>query len=240
MSKNYQVVNSNSKNYDCTIYYIFYIILIFIIIYLFSRSFFLTYWENFASESSTPTSENSIKNLITQNEELNQIKTVLQEKLVQQSRAIYLSDNYEKIVEDSFNDEVNFLNLEFDNIILPEINVENYVLVESENQLQGMINQAQGFVNIYKPGDIVYNNSTFGIDKNTICYPDLKKDQEMDPDFLKNYPNCMVCNINNPYSETKSWHNTKTNIDKVCLFNYNAEQNSGIPTLEQCQSLCEI
>jgi hypothetical protein len=95
------------------------------------------------------------------------------------------------------------------------------------------------FKNIYKPGDIVNQNSTFNIGKNEICYRNKDKLLDIDNKFINNYPNCMVCSINDN-KDTIGWTNTHTNIDKICLFNTNPEPNSGIPNFDNCKTMCNI
>ena len=108
------------------------------------------------------------------------------------------------------------------------------------NDFDSKIKQASNFVNFYEPGDIVTQNSSFNIDKKKICYPDANGNISVDQEFLKTYPDCMACSINDDYENTKGWTNTRTNIDKVCLFNKTAAENSGITTLDDCNNLCKI
>ena len=61
-----------------------------------------------------------------------------------------------------------------------------------------------------------------------------------DPKFMQKYQHCMVCSVNpeSEYKDYNSWKKTKTNINKVCLFNFNAKPNSDILNYEGCMNNC--
>ena len=51
----------------------------------------------------------------------------------------------------------------------------------------------------------------------------------------------MVCSVHDKnFYNTQEWKNTKTNIDKVCLFNDNNKNYPGVPNLEQCKKFCKV
>lgn len=153
-----------------------------------------------------------------------------------------MSQNFLKVDESSFNDELNFLLFDFANTKLPEINMDNKKLINTQSEFNEITAEAKTMKNFYKPGDIVNSNSTFDITKNDICYRSNGKPINPDANFVKNYPNCMVCSVENPNTleNSNAWIHTKTNIKEVCLFNPNAESNSGIANQEQCQKFCNI
>ena len=238
MNKKYIILNSDNQN-NSTIFYLFYIVIIFATLSLFVNLFSYGRQENFA-DSTTKDNNKILTELETKNKELTLIKTTLENKLKEQSRATYLSSNFNKVDESSFTDEMDFLDIYFENTDLPQIDLNKYTIVTTQNDLDNKIKQASKFVNLYKAGDIVTENSSFNIDKKKICYPDANGNITIDQDFLKTYPDCMACSINDDYKDTKSWTNTRTNIDKVCLFNQTAAENSGITTMTDCKNLCKI
>jgi len=243
MNKKYIISNSKNSIDDLSCY-LFYIILILVSICFLSKMFSSYESEYFAGTTpsiinitSTPTpTSNKNNDLIIKNEQLSKTLNSLQEKLLLQERTQYIANNYNKIVDSSFPDELNFLNVYFTSIDLPKIDLSTYNVISSQSQFDDLIKQAKEFVNFYKIGDIVTKNSTFNIDKNTICYKNTTT--PISNEYIISHPDCMACSINDDYENTKSWKNTKTNIDKVCLFNNNASPNSGIPNLSDCTKLC--
>ncbi len=241
MNKKYIIYNSKDlKDYlSC---YLFYIILACIVICLFNY-FFNSYNENFATITSSPTisvlTKEDVSTETTESYDKNQILqnklNVLQEKIELQNRLQNISNNYLKINDSSFPDELKMINLYFASIDLPELDLSTYNIISSKSDYDALVNAASTFVNFYKPGDIVTNNSSFNIDKNTICYKNIK-----DPAYISTHPDCMVCSINSEYKNTSEWLNTKTNIKNVCLFDKNSKENSGIPNLSECKQLCNI
>lgn len=209
-------------------------------------------YENFQTNNTIP-SENitnnkssdnklTMESLIQQNKELTQMKDIIQEKLDKQSKAIYISQNYNKVDSSSFDDEMIFLLDDFVNTIFPQIDIDNKKIIKTNSDLESVLNQIKQMKNFYQPGDIVKKNSTFDIDKNNICYRHDGKPIKPTQDLLNKYPECMVCSVepsDNVYN-SKAWKTTKTNINKVCLFNPTAQKNSGIPNLQDCQKFCAI
>lgn len=258
MSKKYQIINSNvdynidsNDNYECTIFYLLYIVLFFVIVFIIYKIIFCFKNENFENVnkptqinmSKPKTSQEILNNLKEKNNELNNMKSVLQNKLLEQSQAIYLSQNFNKVDPSSYNDQLSFLMVEFADTKFPEINFDEKKIINTQTELDNILTETSIMKNFYKPGEIVDKNSTFGIGKNEICYRHNNKPIKPTPEFLKKYPNCMVCAIedeNNDLKKTNSWINTKTNISKVCLYDPNAKPNSGIPNLEQCKNFCNI
>ena len=243
MNKKYQIINLKS-NEECTIFYILYIVLIFVIIFIIykiiSNFCFAEKFELASEKKLTPT---YITNeLEEKNNELNNLKNTLEERLAAQSKAIYISKNFNKVDTGSFNDELAFLLNNFANTKLPEINIDGKNIIQTQSELDSTLAKASVMKNFYKPGDIVTSDSTFQIEKNDICYRHNGKPINPDSTFMEQYPNCMVCSIEDPaiLPNSNAWINTKTNINQVCLYNPTAETNSGIPNLEQCQKFCNI
>ena len=254
MNKKYIISNSEDSSEFLT-YYLFYIILICMVVCLFINinnynDSDYDYDYNYDNEnfgviaesnnnfnvplinSNTP---NLNQDLININEELTNKLNTLEEKLSLQNRLQHLSNNYLKINESSFPDELKLINLYFTSVDLPEIDLSTYHVISTQADFNALLSEASRFVNIYKPGDVVSNNSSFNIDKNTICYKNTK-----DSSYIQSHPDCMTCSVNSEYLNTPGWFNTKTNINKVCLFNQNAIPNSGIPNANDCKKLCNI
>lgn len=185
----------------------------------------------------------TLENLTEKNMELKNMRDTLQNKLLEQSQAIYLSQNFDKVDPSSFNDQLSFLLVDFADTRFPEINMDNKKIINNQNELNNVLSEAANMKNFYKPGDIVNQNSTFDITKNDICYRQNDRSIKPTPEFIKKFPNCMVCDIeddNVDLKNTSGWRNTRTNISKVCLYNPDAKPNSGIPNLKQCQTFCKI
>lgn len=183
-----------------------------------------------------------VEQLINKNNELTNIKNTIQDKLEKQSKAIYISNNYNKVDASSFDDELYFSLYNFSNTQFPEINLDNKKIIKNQSDLDSVLNKVKLMKNFYKPGEIVTSNSTFDINKNNICHRHDGKSIKPTSDFLQKYPECMVCSIESDQNiyDSNSWKTTKTNINKVCLFNPSAESNSGIPNLSDCQKFCNI
>lgn len=245
MNKKYQIVNSDS-NENCTIFYLLYIVLIFVIIFIIYKIIFKTYsnegFTTIESPQKNLSPEQIMQELQEKNNELLNIKNSLQTKLEQQSKGIYMNQNFNKVDSSSFNNELKFLLMDFTETKLPQIDMSKKKIIRTPTQLSAVLSEASQMKNFYKPGEIVSENSTFGITKDNICYRHDGKPIKPTPSFMEQYPNCMVCTTDNSpnFKNSNAWLNTKTNIDKVCLYNPKAEANSGIPNLEQCQKFCNI
>ena len=183
---------------------------------------------------------NVIQELKQTKKDFDSVKDKIFNRIKEHDQAVYISNNFNKINPDSFDKEKDFLNLY--NNDYPSIDLSNYKLIKNQSELNNLATQASNFKNIYSPGEIVDSSSDFNIDKNKICYQQKGSYLDNDPNFIKNYPQCMVCSINpsDNYKNMPSWDNTKTNIKEVCLFNPNPEPNSGIPNLDNCKKLCSI
>lgn len=267
MSKKYQIINSNidTNNTDeCTIFYILYIVLFFVIVFIIYKIIFCfsSPKEGFANVSTTTNPQNTIttktvsktasktpqqimNDLKQKNAELANMKDTLQNKLLEQSQAIYLSQNFNKVDPSSFNDQLSYLLVDFADTRFPEINMDKKKVINTQTELDTVLADAANMKNFYKPGEIVTSNSTFGIGKNEICYRQNNVPIKPTPEFMAKYPNCMVCAIEDEYDDvdlvnTSGWKNTKTNISKVCLYDPKAKPNSGIPNLTQCKTFCNI
>lgn len=210
-------------------------------------------FENFQTlpQISVPVEQNNLKNipnseilaeLMSKNQELNNIKNTIQDKLEKQSKAIYISQNYDKVDSSSFDDEIIFLLDDFSYTQFPEIDFDNKKIIETEAELNSILSETKNMKNFYQPGDIVNSNSTFGISKNDICYRHNGQPIKPTPEFIQKYPDCMVCSVESEQDvyDTNTWKNTRTNINKVCLYNPTAESNTGIPNLSDCQKFCGV
>ena len=187
-------------------------------------------------------SQEIVSDLINKNKELLNIKNSIENKLHTQSKAIYISQNYDKVDSSSFDDEMIFLLYDFSNTKFPNIDFKNKKLIETQSELEGILSEAKLMKNFYKPGEIVEANSTFHIDKNQICHRHDGKPIKPTAEFLQKYPDCMVCSVESEKDiyDSNAWKNTHTNINTVCLYNPTAETNSGIPNMEECQKFCSI
>jgi hypothetical protein len=252
MNKKYIISNSQDSSNSIN-YYLLYIIIIIATVCLFWQ-FLYSYNEDFATNipTTTPTitlspyinnlntytsntSNEKVKNLTIENEQLSNTLTTLEQKLKLQNKLQYISDNYMKVNQSTFPDELNLINLYFSSIDLPQIDISTYNIISTDADFKTLVNEAGKFVNIYKPGDIVTSDSSFNVDRNDICYKNIN-----DPSYKKSHPDCMVCSVNSDYLNSPSWNNLKTNINTVCLFDNNAIQNSGIPSASDCKKLCNI
>lgn len=248
MNKKYIIFNSE-QSADFLSSYLFYIILISCLICISSN--YMNYYNEYFNTTMeddnslitmeddesliTNDSQDSVKNLIDQNNDLSNKLNMLEEKVALQNRLLFISNNYIKINENSFPDQLKLINLYFKHIDLPEIDLSTYSVISKQEDFNDLLNEAEKFVNLYKPGDLVNKNSSFNIDKNTICYKNIK-----DTEYINAHPDCMVCSVNNDYLDTRGWNNTRTNINTLCLFNKDAEVNSGIPSENDCKKLCNI
>lgn len=259
MSKKYQIINpsvdSNNIN-ECTIFYLLYIVLFFVIIFIIYKVIFCIGnkneenknegFKNINTTDTTNMTNTNKQNVIEEKtKELLNFKNTLENRLMEQSQAIYLSQNFNRVDPSSFNDQLTFLLADFADTKFPEINVDGKKLINNQTELDTVLSEASNMKNFYKPGEIVESNSTFGIGKNEICYRQNNKPIKPTPEFLAKYPNCMVCAVedetdNIDLKNTQGWINTKTNISKVCLYDPNAKLNSGIPNLAQCKNFCNV
>lgn len=264
MSKNYQIIDPNISYNDtnkCTIFYLMYIVLFFVIIFIIYKivfSYYLSTEEfNNGIEFNNGTNQGSeklpnenvenaenVENLQNKNNELQNIKDTLENKLLEQTKAIYLSKNFDYIDPDTFNNQLTFLLADFADTKLPEIEMSEKNIINTQSDLNDLLSRTSNMKNFYKPGEIVELNSTLEIGKNEICYRKNNIPYKPTSEFLEKYPACMVCEIenSNDISNTniKNLNDTKTNISKVCLFNPEAKPNSGIPNLAQCKNFCNI
>lgn len=185
--------------------------------------------------------ETEYNQLVIRNKELNLSREKLQDEMKQQERAYYIASNFDRIDEESFKD-LHLLDRHFNSEGYPQVDLKKFRVVRNENQMENVVNEAQSFKNIYKPGDIVTDNSSFNITRDNICYRANGKPMKVTKALKEKYPDCMVCNTiaQEELKDSDSWRNTRTNINEVCLFNPDAKDNSGIPNLEQCKKMCKI
>ena len=249
----YNIVNSNSIMDKSNIDYFYYIIILILLFYTIYLIISLIFYqksikgidENFANSTKPNTNTKTIKPEITmeslksQNNYLTDLKDNLEKTLDKQSRAIYITKNYLKVDESSYDNELNYLNSVFNDTILPSAILDEKILINTRSQLQTLIDESKNFKNLYKEGDMITNPSTFGIEKNDICYNKIDSDNM--EDTIQKYPECMVCSINDKnYKDYNSWKTTKTNIKEVCLYNPNAGANSDILNYDGCKKICGI
>jgi len=244
MNNKYEILNSKS-NYDSIIFYLLYIVLIFVVVFIIFKIIYkFNNYENFknTTDNQNKLSPETMQELIEKNNELTNIKNSIQDKLEKQSKAIYISQNYDKIDSSSFDNEVDFILGKFNSTTFPQMNLDGKKIINTESDLSSVLNEVKLMKNFYKPGDIVLTNSTFDIDKNKICYRQDGKLIKPTVDFLQKYPECMVCTVESEQNlyESNPWKTTKTNINKVCLYNPTAETNSGIPNLNDCKKFCNV
>jgi hypothetical protein len=198
-----------------------------------------------SNNNNNNSSKNTLNDLEEKNKELNMIRNTLENKLIEQTQAIYRSQNFNKIDSSSSNDEISYLLSNFANTKFPELNMDGKKIISSESELKNVLADVKRMKNIYVPGDIVTENSTFGISKDDICYRHNNKPIKPTPEFIRKYPNCMVCEVettkeDKELKDTLGWKHTKTNISKVCLYDPMANDKSGIPNLSQCKTFCNI
>lgn len=246
MNKKYKIINSNNENDSiCNLS----ILSILIYIILFSIIFYLIYKlifqkENFENFVDTENNNNQaiIEELKQENKELSEIKSSLENKAKLLDRANFLTNNFDKLNEESGDMLSNDIYSSFAKINIPQVDINNYRIILNQNDLSAVISNLSNYKNFYKPGEIVTMPSSEIIDKNIICYQNKGKVIETDPEFLEKYPQCMVCSVNNSpnLTETIGWKNTKTNISEVCLFNPDPDVKFPVASLEDCKKMCKI
>ena len=179
--------------------------------------------------------------------------------LKEKERQDIISNNYEKLssnVENNNLFEIKYSLFSPKNII-PNDDINKKIIIANNDDLNKIINEIDKFKNIYLPGDIVTNPSSFEISKKDICYNYINIDDSMknDPNFMSKHPECMVCSTNsvnfqnpnnikdplNSYLNTDSWKKTKTNIKSVCFFNNdNIKKDSTRLSYNQCKNFCKL
>jgi hypothetical protein len=170
-------------------------------------------------------------------------RKTLEESMKKQARALYLSNNYFRIDDSSFNNEISFVNNDFIDIRLPESEFKGKRLIKTQQEWDNLLTTVAGYHNIYKPGDIVLKTSGPDVTKDKICYKTWVSSMANDPKYKEKYPECMVCSVNpeSEYKNSKSWKNTKTNIESVCLFNSDPTiKNNVVLNYDQCSKFCKI
>ena len=242
MSKKYTISNNSFNTDSYVVFYIFYIILFFILLFVINFIFTTKYIDMYDNVSSSNSSqeqvqENILSELNLKSEEINSLKN----KLEQQNRQIYISQNYDKIDSSSFDVQLALIKNDFSKTDFPNVDLSKYTTINSKDEYDLLVNQCSSMKNYYKPGEIVTANSTLNINKNNICYRTDGKPMENINEISKKYSECMVCSVipDSIVKDSNSWKNTKTNIDKVCLFN-SKSQDSNIPDLNQCKKFCSL
>ena len=127
-------------------------------------------------------------------------------------------------------------------------NDKNNFIINNEFKLNKYIIDTKNFKNIYKPGDIVDKPSSFNIGVKNICFSNIDQN-----DVKNKNLQCMVCSVNktnysnpndkadpdNEYLKSDSWKKTKTNINKICIFN-NDTTDPNVLNYEQCKNFCTV
>lgn len=167
------------------------------------------------------------------------------ENLENNSRAFYINSNYDKINDSSFGNEIELIYDDIEKSNLPTTDIRFHKLISNPNEFNNLINLTSSYKNIYKPGELVISNSAQNIDKNKICYRQNGILLDTDTNFINKYPDCMVCSTVSSENQenlekSKTWINTKTNIENVCLFNLNSRPNSDVPNLGDCKKFCNV
>jgi hypothetical protein len=231
---------SDKKNID----YFFYIIILILLIYaiILYINYFLFPVKILSERFLSVAEQELITSLRSENEMLLDTHDKIVKKLKQQTRASFLSSNYDKVDEASYSDENNFINASFNTTKLSEIDINKFKVIKTEEELNDILTKASKFKNIYEPGDNVVEDSNFNITSENICYNTYQESIRNDPDFIKNHPKCMVCSIHpiQTYKDTPSWKATQTNIEHVCLYNPSAESNSKYLNYDGCMKMCNI
>lgn len=178
-----------------------------------------------------------------QNKACSNSRKTLEESMKKQARALFLSNNYFRIDDSSFNNEISFVNNDFVDIRLPESDFNGKRLIKTQQEWDNLLATVAQYQNLYKPGDIVLKTAGADVTKDKICYKSWESAMANDPKYKEKYPECMVCSINSEtnYKNSKSWKNTKTNIESVCLFNADPTiQNGVVLNYDQCSKFCKI
>ena len=241
MIKKYSIVNDLKKNNS--IDYFFYIVILFLITYLticiintncFSR--FDTFIAEEAEGEQRLTVEQELVKATTLNKELLVGKEMLEKSINEEKRIAYLNNNFLKISDDAMTTKINNIEKSISNIKLPESTFENDTLINTQNELNTLIKTSSKYKHFYKPGDIVINPSSATIDKNKIC------NSKNINNVQSENSSCMVCSVdkNNDYKNSVGWKNTKTNIDKVCIFNPNSSTDPLNVDYTECRKLCNL
>jgi hypothetical protein len=195
------------------------------------------------SQAQTLTLAQELLQAKAQNKACSNSRKTLEESMKKQARALFLSNNYFRIDDSSFNNEISFVNNDFVDIRLPESDFNGKRLIKTQQEWDNLLATVAQYQNLYKPGEIVLKTSDPGITKETICYRTWESTMANDPKYKEKYPECMVCSINpeTDYKNTKSWKNSKTNIESVCLFNSDPTLKNGVTlNYDQCSKFCKI
>lgn len=195
------------------------------------------------STEMTPTDKLKLKynKLTIKNKELNLSNEKLEDKIEKQKMDFYIASNYNKINEKSLQN-LPMISRQFNSSGYPQVDLDDFTIIKNKQNLDKVVQKAKTFKNIYKPGDIVSDNSSFNITKDNICYRNNGKPMKVTREFKDKYPECMVCTTipAEKLKDSESWKDTKTNIEKVCLFNPKSKDNSGIANLKECKKMCSI
>lgn len=267
-------ISQKFKNYDNNLCfeYLFYIVIFILIIFLFTNKL------NFNNKYTSEEQSINIKNFNNENEKFSSLEDLnnkqcsiqidksiafyknkyeeANKRLKEKERQDNILKNYEKLSNKKNNDlfEKKYSLFNPKNIISND-DINKKIFIKNKDDFDRIINETNKFKNIYLPGDVVSNPSSFNVTKKDICYNEIDHSLKNDPNFLSKYPECMVCstnsvNLNNPndnkdplnsYLNTDSWKKTKTNIKSICLFNNNNINND--PTIlsyNQCKNFCKL
>ena len=137
------------------------------------------------SQAQVLTIEQQLEEAKSQNNALKVSRETLEESMKKQARALFLSNNFYRIDDSSFNNEISFINNDFVDIRLPASDFDGKTLIKTQQDWNDLLAKANGYKNLYKVGDIVIKPSEYNISKDTICYKDYETHLSNDPNFKK-------------------------------------------------------
>lgn len=174
------------------------------------------------------------------------VRKKLTSALEKQLDAQYIKNNFDLIEPSSMEKKMQQMMNEYNKVQFPSIDTigsKNLMFISNTNELTDIVNKAKTMKNFYKVGDLIVSNSTFGIDKNKICFGSGANTGAE----IGKFTECMVCSVipDDQLENSRSWKTTRTNINKVCLFNPNIDPNTTSPadpiaSMEQCKKFCKV
>lgn len=174
------------------------------------------------------------------------VRKKLTSALEKQLDAQYIKNNFDLIEPSSMEQKMQQIMSEYGKVQFPSVDTirsKDLMFISNTNELSDVVNKAKSMKNFYNVGDLVVSNSTFGIDKNKICFGSGANTGAE----IGKFTECMVCSVipDDQLENSRSWKTTRTNINKVCLFNPNVDPNTSSPadaiaSMEQCKKFCKI
>lgn len=225
MVKKYSIVNSSSSQHILNI--LLSILIVIIIIWIGAIIYKNISFEPFQSGSAQ--SEDSV------------VRSKLTSVLEKQLDAQYIKNNFDLIEPSSIEQKLQSITNEYNSVDFPMVDAEGHVFISNADELKDIVGRAKTMKNFYKVGDLVVSNSTFDIDKDKICFGTGTGTG------ARKYTECMVCSVipDDQLENSRSWKTTRTNINRVCLFNPNIDPNTSSPadaiaSMEQCKKFCQV